>query len=258
MDGFSFALLNIREQKYIALEYYDLQNCSNFQEVAEQLDPIISTQELLQQDFASVTTCIGNNLNTLIPKALYKEEIGKEILGFNQALLKNENESTDWLASIQAYNSYIIPQDLERCFNKHFPNHKWKHQSTVFIESLLQQFKLQDGAKIYLSVQNKNFEIVVLDGKKLKFFNGYSYRTSEDLIYYLLFVCEQLGLNPDQVPLVISGEIEEESEVYKILYKYVRNISFIKRNPNYNYSFILDQVQEHYYYKLLNLHLCAS
>ena len=105
MDGFSFALLNIREQKYIALEYYDLQNCSNFQEVAEQLDPIISTQELLQQDFASVTTCIGNNLNTLIPKALYKEEIGKEILGFNQALLKNENESTDWLASIQVYNT---------------------------------------------------------------------------------------------------------------------------------------------------------
>lgn len=258
MDGFSFALLNIREQKYIALEYYDLQNCSNYSEVAEQIDGIIAQQDLLQQDFFSVATSISNSLNTLTPKALYKEENGKEILGFNQALLQNENESNDWLASIQAYNSYIIPQELERCFNKHFPNHKWKHHSSVFIESLLHQFKLQEASKIYLSVQNNHFEIAVLEGRKLKFYNGYCYRSAEDLIYYLLFACEQLDLNPDQIPLVISGEIEEESEVYKFLYKYIRNISFIKRNPNYQYSFVLDEVKEHYYYKLLNLHLCAS
>jgi hypothetical protein len=258
LDGFSFALLNIREQKYIALEYYDLQNCSNYQEVAEQLDLIISAQELLQQNFASVSTCISNKLNTLIPKALYAEENAKDILSFNQALLQNENESSDWIPSIKAYNTYIIPQELERCFNKQFPNHQWKHHSSIFIESLLQQFKLQEEAKIYISVQNKDFEIVVLEGKKLKFYNGYTYRTAEDLIYYLLFACEQLELNPDQIPLIITGEIEEDSEVYKTLYKYIRNIRFIKRNPNYQYSFILDEVKEHYYYKLLNLHLCVS
>jgi len=258
LDGFSFALLNIREQKYIALEYYDFQNCTNYSEVAEQIDGIIAQQDLLQQDFSSVSTSICNSLNTLTPKALYKEENGKEILGFNQALLQNENESHDWLGSIQAYNSYIIPQELERCFNKHFPNNKWKHHSTVFIESLLHQFKLQGAPKIYLSVQNKHFEIAILEGRKLKFYNGYSYQSAEDLIYYLLFACEQLDLNPDQIPLVISGEIEEESEVYKFLYKYIRNISFIKRNPNYQYSFVLDEVKEHNYYKLLNLHLCAS
>jgi len=258
LDGFSFALLNIRAQKYIAIEYYDIQNCSTYSEVAEQIDRIIGKQELLQQDFASVSASINNSLSTLIPKALYKEGSGKDILGFNQALLQNEEESKDWLASIQAYNSYVIPQELERCFNKHFPNHSCKHHSSVFIESLLHQFKLQEGCKIYLSVQNKNFEIAVLEGRKLKFYNGYSYRSAEDLIYYLLFACEQLGLNPDKIPLVISGELEEESEVYKFLYRYIRNISFIKRNPNYQYSFVLDEVKEHYYYKLLNLHLCAS
>lgn len=258
MDGFSFALLNIREQKYIALENYDIQNCTNYSELAEQIDGIICQQDLLQQNFASVSVSIENSLSTLTPKELYSSEKGSIILGFNQALLQNEQESSDWVASVQAYNSYVIPQELERCFNKHFPNHCCKHHSTVFIESLLQQFKLQENSTIYISVQNKHFEILVLEGRKLKFFNSYRYHTAEDLIYYLLFACEQLDLNPDQIPLVVTGEIEEESEVYKLIYKYIRKISFVNRNPNYQYSFVFDSVPKHYYYKLLNLHLCAS
>jgi len=258
LDGFSFAILNIQEQKYIALEFYDSQNCSTYSDLAEQIDKIILQQELLQQNFATTSISIAHSLNTLTPKALYDDVNGKDILGFNQALLQNEEENSDWLKSIQAYNSYVIPEELERCFNKHFPNHKWKHDSSILIESLLHQFKLQEGEKIYLSIQNTYFELMVLDGKKLKFFNNFSYKSAADLIYYLLFTCEQLSLNPDQVSLIISGEIEEESEVYKNLYKYVRNISFIKRNPNYEYSFVFDEVKEHYYYKLLNQHLCVS
>ena len=258
LDGFSFAILNIHEQKYIALEHYDIQNCDTYSDLAEHIDRIIAQQELLQQNFGSASAGIEDSLNTLTPKALYDNANGKEILRFNQALLQNEEESNDWLASIQAYNSYVIPEELERCFNKYFPNLKWKHDSSILIESLLHQFKLQEGEKVYLSIQNNSFEITVLEGKKLKFFNSFSYKSAEDLIYYLLFTCEQLNLNPDQIPLIISGEIEEDSEVYKFLYRYVRNISFTKRNPNYQYSFVLDQIKEHYYYKLLNQHLCVS
>ena len=257
LDGFSFAILNIQEQKYIALEHYDIQNCATYNDLAEQIDTIILQQEILQENFAMISISISHYINTLTPKVLYDEVNGKEILGFNQALLQNEQENRDWLSSIQAYNSYVIPEELERCFNKHFPNHKWKHDSSILIESLLQRFKLQEGEKIYLSIQNTYFELIVLDGKKLKFFNNFAYKSAEDLIYYLLFTCEQLNLNPDQIPLIISGEVEEESEVYKNLYKYVRNNSFIKRNPNYKYSFVFDKVKEHYYYKLLNQHLCV-
>lgn len=258
LDGFSFAILNIHEQKYIALEHYDIQDCDTYSDLAEQIDCIIAQQKLLQQNFASSSAGIAHSLNTLTPKALYDNSHGKEILGFNQALLQNEEEANDWLASIQAYNSYVIPEELERCFNKHFPDLKWKHDSSILIESLLHQFKLHEGQKVYLSIQNNSFDITVLEGKKLKFFNSFSYKSAEDLIYFLLFTYEQLNLNPDQIPTIISGEIEEDSEVYKFLYVYVRNISFTKRNPNYKYSFVLDQIKEHYYYKLLNQHLCVS
>ena len=258
LDEFSFAILNLHEQKYIALEHYDIINNSSYSNLAEQIDLIINKQKLLKQNFVSTSVGIAHTFNTITPKALYEKENGKDILSFNHILLQNEIETRDWIQAIQAFNSYFIPEELERCFDKHFKNILWKHNSSILIESLIHQFKLQEGERIYISIQNKSFDVTVLENKYLKFFNSFSYRAAEDLIYYLLFTFEQLQLNPNQTPLVISGEIEENSDVYKLLYKYIRNISFAKRNPNYNYSFVLDQIKEHFYYKLLNQHLCVS
>ena len=258
LDGFSFAILNLFEQKYIALEHYDIKNINSYSNLADQIDLIINKQKLLQQNFASTSIGIAHIFNTITPEALYEEENGKEILSFNHVLLQNEKETRDWIESIQAFNSYFIPDELERCLNKHFKNIIWKHDSSIIIESLIHQFKLHEGEKVYISVQKKSFDITILDRKHLKFFNSFSYKAAQDLIYYLLFSMEQLQLNPDQTPLMIFGEIEEDSEIYKLLYKYIRNVSFIKRNPNYNYSFVFDQIQEHYFYKLLNQHLCVS
>jgi len=258
LDRFSFAILNLEKQKYIALEYYDIQNINTSNDLANKIDQIIAHQKLLLQNFASTSIAIADTLNTLTPETLYSKSNGKEILQFNHPVLQGENESRDWLASLKVYNSYVIPEALERCFNKNFPKAIWKHDSSILIESLIQQFKLQEGEKVYLSIQNNYFELTVLQGRKLRFFNSFSYKTATDLLYYLLFTFEQLNINPDQIPLVLLGEIEKESEVYKLLYRYVRHIHFTKRNPNYKYSFVFDEVKEHHYYKLLNQHLCAS
>lgn len=219
---------------------------------------MIDHNAFLKNKFNSVSASISHQINTLIPNILYDKNNGKNLLAFDQDLLQNEQEYSDWIPSIQAFNSYTIPVELTRCFDKHFEGISWKHDSSILIESLLRQFKLHEKKKIYLSIQNTYFEMVVLNGKKLIFFNNFSYQTAEDFIYYLLFTCEQLNLNPEKIPLVITGEILEESEVYKIVYKYIRHIEFSGRNSSYKYSFVFGDIKEHFHYKLLNQHLCVS
>lgn len=47
-----------------------------------------------------------------------------------------------------------------------------------------------------------------------------------------LFTAEQLELDTEQFLLTFSGLISEADEIYKITYKYIRNISFIhSENP---------------------------
>ena len=68
---------------------------------------------------------------------------------------------------------------------------------------------------------------MVLKNKKLEFFNSFNFKTKEDFIYYVLFTSEQLQLNPEEFVLTFLGGVEKESELYDIVFKYVRNIEFL-------------------------------
>ena len=67
------------------------------------------------------------------------------------------------------------------------------------------------------------------------FYNIFEYETKEDFIYYILFTLEQLELSPEETNISIMGAINEQSELYEILYTYIRNISFFNyKKPIFN------------------------
>jgi hypothetical protein len=79
-----------------------------------------------------------------------------------------------------------------------------------------------------LNVLSNLFDIIVMKNGELILCNTYEYRTPEDFIYYILFCLEQLKLNPDTIEFVASGNINQDDDLYTILYTYIRNISFIE------------------------------
>ena len=67
----------------------------------------------------------------------------------------------------------------------------------------------------------------MVKNQQLILFNSFQYKTPEDFIYYILFTCEQLQLNPETIPVQFLGAISEESDAFKIAYKYIRNCSLL-------------------------------
>ena len=60
------------------------------------------------------------------------------------------------------------------------------------------------------------------------FFNSFDYKSKEDILYYLLFTFSELSLNPDNIHLVCCGLIDLDSELYALLYNYIRNIELLE------------------------------
>ena len=79
----------------------------------------------------------------------------------------------------------------------------------------------------------------------MQLFNSFDYKTPEDFIYYILFTAEQLMLNPEYFKLEVLGAINEDDEYYKIVYKYVRNISLFDVTDTRN-SYTEAQNRQHF------------
>ena len=131
------------------------------------------------------------------------------------------------------------------------------HNSTPLIETLILRYKNQDSNTVFVNFQKGEFGILLLEGNQVKLYNSFRYETKEDFVYYVLFACEQLKLNPETIELVLIGELDVESDHYQLLYKYVRNINLISKPDAFSYCYELNELPGQYFYNLYCQYLCV-
>jgi len=256
-DGFVYCILDIDQNKYIALESYSFPQLSNNDQLCNEYEKIITGLDFLKNDFKQIKIIYSDSKVTLIPAPLFEEKEKNTYLNFTENISEGFEINFDKLSNIDAYSVYAIPICIKNKLLEIFSKHRLYHYSGSLLENLLIQFKRQDAEKnIFLNVQSSHFEIIVLEGRKLLFYNSFSYKTPEEFIYFILFVFEQLNLNPENVELTVLGELSQEGPLYEILFKYIRNIKFMTRNDSFKYSEAFQKIPAHYFYNLLNLSLC--
>ena len=252
LSGLEVVVNDKSKNKYIALEQYSFQNCYNFDEIADLLDIILKENKLLNHKFQSVSCLIVNNLSTLVPTALYEDDRKRMYLKFNTSLESDELIVVDEIKSLEAKNIFALPFSIKTKLDHQFKNINYHHASSALIDSLVAINKNQISKKLYAHIQATHFETIVLDGKNLLFYNTFNHHSAEDFIYYLLFVCEQLQLNPEKIELIFLGEIEKNSAIYSAAQKYIRTIKFGERTESSDYSYQLQTLPKHFYYTLFN------
>ncbi len=255
IDNVWLAVYEKSKNKYIAFENYTLQNVYEFDEVIDLLDLLIKESKLLPHKYSSVGCVIVNNLSTIIPNPLFENEKKEMYLKFNAILQGDEFVLVDDIKNLDAKNVFALPMALKNKLESLYKNTSYHHFSSVLIEGLLFQNKNQTAKKLFVHIQPSHFEAIVIEGKILLFYNTFNHHTAEDFIYYLLFVCEQLLLNPENIEVVLLGEVEKNSAIYLIAQKYIRNLKFAERTDDTDFSYQLQTLPKHFYFTLFNNYL---
>ena len=239
LSGLSFSILDVSSQTIVALKSFKKSRVLTPLELLDYLKFVIDTEHLKQNTYSQITVIYRNDLSTLVPETLFDETNIADYLKFNNKILPSDFISYDQLSN-GTVNVYVPLVNINNYIYDTFGAFTYKHYSTLFIEHLI---NLKDGldSNMFVDVDENQFEIAVLKEQKLIFYNTFSYSTKEDFIYYILFTAEQLQMNPETFPLVFSGLIDEDSELYEIAYKYVRHIS--KGNQDLGFQFEPDMKQ---------------
>lgn len=237
-----FSLMEVDKNRFVGLGDFR----APFEEVIHSVD-------WLRNSFHSARVIISNSRSTLIPAALFSKEESLSYLDFNFEKNDQEEIFNDELRNLQIRSVYCIQGDQYKMLKSYFPDAAISHVSTVLIESLFTHFKNLFGqGKIFLNVRTGEFDLIIFKGKGLQYFNSFKFKVSEDLLYFLIFVMEQLNLNPEETPLVLLGDTEKKSELFDLVFRYVRNVEFVVRNETCSYSYVLNEIPSHKYYTLFN------
>ena len=114
---------------------------------------------------------------------------------------------------------FSLPQVIADLTKNIWPNVYFFHCTSAIIESLNINFKNKlSNHTLFLSVRDEGYDLVYFKNNKLHFYNFFRYHTKEDFIYFLLIAIEELQLNPEEIELVLIGNIDKSSILYEMVY----------------------------------------
>lgn len=208
--------------------------------------------------FHSRRVIYSNGRSTLIPSTLFLEDEIENYFSFNLEKGKDDIVLCDRLEDLGIVNVYAMPEQVNSDIARIFPGSKQCHVSSVLIDCLYVNYKnLMGAGKMFLNIREEEFDLVIFSGKQLRYSNSFPFRVPEDLIYYVIFVMEQMNLNPEEIPLILLGTTDKKSRIFEMLFRYVRTVEFAGRNETYGYSYIMDDLPGHWYYTLFNSEQCG-
>jgi hypothetical protein len=256
LDGFSFSILDIPKGKYTVLKsinFFLKRPRLLYMSIRELLDK----DEYLNLKYKSVEILYSSENFTLVPQAFFQNGYADKLIGFNHEIEKGYCIDKTLLPKAEAFCIFAIPENLKEFLNLKFPKATIRHNLFPLIERALKENKnFPDRKQVHINFFRTYFELIVLSGTKLLLCNQFNYSCENDVIYYVLYVFDQLKLPPDSTELVLHGNFPQAAPLYQLFKKYIRKTVFAKPTSLFNYSYTFNQLPEHYFTTLLDLYKC--
>ena len=239
LNELSFCIVDLISKEIDFLRTYSLSQNSNPKELLKTLKKGFLENNELSSSFSSVKIIHYNNLSTVVPEPLFDKNNALSYLKFNSKILQNDYVAFDKIFNNECVNVYIPYVNINNYIFEMFDSFIYKHYSSIILEKVKLNENNTATPSLYLNINVNHMELIYFVKNKLVFYNRFDFNTKEDLIYYLLFSIDQLKLNPEEIPVVITGDISKDDDNYMIIYKYIRNVSVFnseisKENKFYN------------------------
>jgi len=244
----------------LLVEDYILSSVTSYSQLVSILNHLFDDHHLLKAGFwDTIKVALKSNKFSLVPSSMFVEDAMYDYLKLNCKVNRDSDQLLYYKhIKSDAINVFAVNEKLYSWICELYPNKQvgFLHQSSALIEGVMAQLSRHPKDAIFIFVDRFKLHIITSKGKKLEYYNQFSIRKFSDYIKYIMLVMK--GLNKDQQSshVVMWGYIGKQSQHYNEFVKYIREISFGTRPSYLKYSYMFDELQDHHYFDLYNIHLC--
>jgi len=222
---------------------------SLFSERFSNINPSISKRNI----FLSVPKTM------LIPNALYEKENRKSYFENQHKIEPGETLGDFPVKMIEAQMAYLYPDSLSHLNDKvSLPNSNLIPLDAAWLEVLSMTHKNIDQVNFHFNISDGFISVAVFKEGGLKFYNTFETATPEEVLYFVMFVSEQLRVNPLTDPYYYSGFILRTDETYNLLSKYIKLLKPEKRPAAFSYSMPVLDIPGYMFFNAFCTPICES
>ncbi|MCJ7466964.1 MAG: DUF3822 family protein [Maribacter sp.] len=231
LNGLSFCVLDTISNTVLQSKKLFFDKELSPYNLQKELQAFLEQFQIAKQRFSEVVVIHKNQLFSLVPKSLFKEDELAHYLKFNTKILANNHLAFDEIKSYDLFNVYVPFVNINNYIFDLFGEFEYQHHGSILINSLLNGHISTKSPICFVYISENHLDLIVISQKKLLFYNNFNYATKEDFIYYLLFTLEQLSLDPESIILKLFGRVGPKDDLYDLCCRYVKDVSmYVPKN----------------------------
>lgn len=255
LDGFLFAILEPASGKFLGLKQYSFRDILSEDDLYVQTEKVLREDPLLKNEYSSVACLYPDPRSTLIPAALFEKDQLKSYFEFNHVLKDLDELHYNYLKQPDAYLVYPVHHEIANLYLSKWVNATFYHPVAPLAAEVLQA---GSGTAVNVHFYGMHFDILVTEDRKLRMHNNFTYRSEEDMLYFILFVFDKLGLDQENIPVHVSGNLDKFSDRPALLRSYFNKLHFRAAPAGFQYPPVFDRIQEHIYLSVFKAYHCVS
>lgn len=242
-----YLLSTKKDNRILCLDVFQNTSGDKYPSLSLFVDNVFADNKVLNKLFSECQTEILTIDFTLVPEQFADHKL---IAEWQKRFTRDPGSSTLCTDALQLLNlkvAYTIPTQVLTLLRDHMTRLDVNHSISRLLKALVSG---NEGKAVYCNVQSGFLQVIFLNEKQLMFANIFNYQSPEDFIYFLLATYKKLELDPENVKVILLGEIMKDSALFHLIYKYIRNIEFGK--PAEKWKFDDDYpFPAHFYFSLL-------
>ena len=255
-NSFTYVLLNQRNMSPLVVKYFQLEPTKE-SPLTETLREILESDSLLRRPVKETLLVYNFPESSLIPEPVFTMDTNREIIDTLHGNLQKGLILTEKIPWWELFNVYRISPDLHTLLQQTFTAGKYWHYYSL----LLKSYKMFDSAEKESCIKvifyaDKMVALIVKGGRPV-LMQTFFYHDTKDVAYHLLNCCQQLGLDQEEVRLLVGGLIDRQSALSTELFKYFLKIQFEEIDESIKVTDELKELPLHYFSSILKMAVCA-
>ncbi|NVO20008.1 MAG: DUF3822 family protein [Bacteroidetes bacterium] len=260
-DGYSLSVLDPRTRIFLGMSDFQL-NGSNSIVIAspdtlcQRIQARFREEELLLYKYGQVDVVYASPKVTLVPPGFVKDETMEEYFRFNHPLSASEKVLCRNIPVGEMTAVYSLPSCISRLANEFFHKEVDQCSASILIQGLVKDNAHILTRQVFVNVWGSYFDIIIIQGRKLQYYNTFRKQAADDLVYFVVYVLEQMGFVPAEEVITLTGDIVSDSDEFRLLTQFIDRLHFAGMNELAEFSPVFSEVLVHKYFTLFNLPFC--
>jgi hypothetical protein len=256
-NGLAYCIRDGRHKEFIVFRKYRFDHVYLDSDLVGQVISVLDRDEILHLPFHDIHFIGYTQQNTIVPASYFSPDHLVDYMDFNAGGAADGELFSNNIRSLDAYCVFSLSRALVSLITLHFKKVEFSSQASPFLWNALNQSGSHKNIAMYMGLNADFFDVAVVESDKLLLYNTFQYVNETDLLYYVLYVCKQLSLKTNEIPLILSGEMSSRLVYSEMLKQYLPFTSHDASAGLPAFSSGLSPALTYKYLNLFNLQACA-